>query len=209
MISRRYLPHLVALLAIALIPTLIHQYLGLDEDDGLRAVAIPKQLIGYHAQSTDRRRAWGEAVFGSHDWFERNYEGKGKVLRLFVGRGYDQKRLYHHPEIGLSRGVDLEPETIVSLDGGLKVHLMREKDGEGAVAYVLLYGDRSIADPVANQIRHAFWQLFHPRRPMTLFYIVDPHLRKNEPFAGSEAARLLMAAINSFLKQKNMDKSRF
>ena len=207
MISRKYLPHLVALLAVALIPTLIHQYLGLEEDDGLQANAIPKRLAGYSAQSTERRRAWGEAVFGSHDWFERNYELDGRTLRLFVGRGYDQKRLYHHPEIGLSRGIDLEPETIVSLDGGTRVHLLREKDGEGAVAYVLLYDGRSIVDPVANQIRNAFWQLFQPRRPMTLFYIADPYLRKSDSFEESESARLLRAAIASFLKQKKLDKS--
>lgn len=207
MISRKYLPHLVALLAVALIPTLIHQYLGLEEDDGLQANAIPKRLAGYSAQSTERRRAWGEAVFGSHDWFERNYERDGRTLRLFVGRGYDQKRLYHHPEIGLSRGIDLEPETIVSLDGGMSVHLLREKDGEGAVAYVLLYDGRSIVDPVANQIRNALWQLFHPRRPMTLFYVADPYLRKSESFEESEAARLLRAAIAEFLQQKKPDES--
>ncbi len=198
MISQRYLPWLILLFLVALVPTVIHQYLGLKEDDGLRTEKVPEQLAGYHSQPTERRRAWGMAMFGSHDWFERDYVKNGRAIRLFVGRGYDQKRLYHHPEIALSRGADLQPETLLRLADGTPVHLMREKDGTGVAAYVLLYDDRFLQYPVKNQLLHAAWQLFHPRRALTLFYVADPKLPRNAPFPESDAARLLQEAIRRF-----------
>ncbi len=203
MISRRYLGPLVVLLAIALVPTVIHQYLGLDEDDGRHLSAVPERLAGLAGRPTDRRKAYGRAVFGAYEWFEREYLGGGRQVRLFAARGFDQKRLYHHPEIALSRGVDLAPPQLVTLPGDppLQVHLMWEKDGRGLAAYVLLYGDRSIADPVANQLRHAVWQLFHPRRPMTLFYVSDAHQPRRAGFENSLAAKVLREAVNAFLDQ--------
>ena len=203
MISRRYLAPLVVLLAIALVPTVIHQYLGLDEDDGRHLNAVPERLAGLNGRPTDRRKAYGQAVFGAHEWFEREYLGAGRQVRLFAARGFDQKRLYHHPEIALSRGVDLAPPQLVTLPGDppLQVHLMWEKDGRGVAAYVLLYDGRSIADPVANQLRHALWQLFNPRRPMTLFYVSDPHQPRRAGFGKSPAARVLREAVDAFLGQ--------
>jgi len=202
MISSRYLLPLLFLFGVALVPTAIHQYLGLEEDDGRRVAAIPTELTGLRAHPTDRRRAWGEATFGARDWFERIYEGRGRHIRLFVGRSYDQKRIYHHPEIALSRGAELRPATLKELKGGVPVHLMREEDGRGVAAYVLLYDGRFIVDPVGHQLRTAFWQLFHPRKPMTLFYVVDPELPVTAPFEESAAARILREAIDRFREQQ-------
>jgi Protein of unknown function (DUF3485). len=201
-IALRYVPWVILLLAVALVPTVIHQYLGMEEDDGRGTAAVPQELAGFRGRPTERRRAWGEATFGARDWFERIYEGQDGRIRLFVGRSYDQKRIYHHPEIALSRGIDLEPEKLVELGDGIPVHLMREKDGRGVAAYVLLYDDRFIVDPVANQLRTALWQLFHPRRSITLFYVADRELPAGTPFEGSAAARILREAIDSFREQQ-------
>ena len=201
MIASRYAPHLVVLFLVALIPTVIHVYIGMDEDDGLSTSAIPEQLAGFTSQPTERRPAWGRATFDSYDWFERVYEKGKKKVRLFVGRSYNQKRLYHHPEIALSRGTDLAEVRRVKLPGDpeMTVHLLPFRNGTGMAAYLLIYDGVAIADPVANQLRNAVWQLFNPRRPMTLFYVVEEDVPPGRSFAGTEAALLLRAAVSAFL----------
>ena len=47
MISFRYVPAICALLAIALVPTLIHSYGGPGKGDGLSTASIPAELAGY------------------------------------------------------------------------------------------------------------------------------------------------------------------
>jgi len=200
MISTKYAPYLALLFAIALVPTVIHVYAGLEEDDGHHTSQVPVELSGFSSRPTDRREAWGRATFDSHDWFERLYEKDGARVRLFVGRSFNQKRLYHHPEIALSRGADLADERIVTLPGDpeMPVHLLPYRNGSGLAAYVLIYDDRFIVDPVMNQLRHSIWQLFNPRRPMTLVYVVQEPVLARKTFAQTAAATVLREAVNAF-----------
>jgi len=145
-------------------------------------------------------------MFGAHQWTERLYEKEGRTVRLFVGRSYDQKKLYHHPEIALSRGVDLEKGAWVKVKG-MPVHVMRSKNGDSVAAYVLLYDGRFVSDPVYNQLRHAFWQLFHPRRSITLFYVSESGVRPHADFEESNAAHILEKAVMAFLDRKNQGDS--
>ncbi|HIE53944.1 MAG TPA: hypothetical protein EYP90_01970 [Chromatiaceae bacterium] len=204
MISTRYAPHVIVLLLVALVPTVIHVYAGLERDDGRRVGQIEEQLAGMESRPTDRRKAWGEAVFDSHDWFERLYEQDGKKVRLFVGRSFNQKRLYHHPEIALSRGVELSRPRIVHLPDQpeIPVHLMTEVNGNGIAAYVLLYRNGFVSDPVAAQLADALWQLFNPREQMTLFYVAQSNVPPDRGFEGSAAAAVLLEALKSFADQK-------
>ena len=201
MISAKYAPYLVLLLVIALVTTVIHVYAGLEEDDGHHTSQVPVELAGFSSHPTDRREAWGRATFDSHDWFERLYEKGRTRVRLFVGRSFNQKRLYHHPEIALSRGADLANERIVTLPGDpqMPVHLLPYRNGSGLAAYVLVYDDRFIVDPVANQLGDAIWQLYNPRRPMTLFYVVQEGVSGQTPFAQTAAAEVLVNAVHAFL----------
>ena len=203
MISARYAPALALLLLIALVPTVIHTYAGLEADDGRSTAAIPDRLAGFTGVATERRPAWGEAVFAAHDWFERSYTQGATKVRLFVGRSFNQKRLYHHPEIGLSRGVDLEPEQVVrpTSHPDWPVHLRYRQDRQGLIAYLLYYDGRFIEDPVANQLREAVPQLFAPRRPMTLFYVAQEGLPPNAPLEQTAAFEVLRAAVEQFLAQ--------
>ncbi len=200
MISAKYAPYLVVLLVVALVPTVIHVYAGLEEDDGHHTSQVPAELAGFYSHPTDRREAWGRATFDSHDWFERLYEKDGARVRLFVGRSFNQKRLYHHPEIALSRGTDLAGERIVTLRGDpeMPVHLLPYRNGKGLAAYVLIYDGRFIVDPVANQLRNSIWQLFNPRRPMTLFYVVQEEGAAQMQFADTAAATVLRTAVHAF-----------
>src|SRR5664280_2539690 len=102
MISARYALPVAFVLMLALIPTVIHSYLGLKTDDGLSVKNIKPVLDNFYSIPTNRQPGWGEVTFGSEDWIERIYtDEQGKSLRLFVGRSYDHKRLYHHPELAL------------------------------------------------------------------------------------------------------------
>jgi hypothetical protein len=77
---------------------------------------------------------------------------------------------------------------------------MKQKNGAGYAAYLLLYDGRFIEDPVANQLRESVWQMFNPRRPMTLFYVAQDKVPPGVPFEKTAAARVLVEAAQSFLK---------
>lgn len=208
MISSRYALPVLLVLVVALIPTVIHSYLGATLDDGRTTAAIEPVLAGFTSAPAGRNPEWGREVFGSDDWIERIYRRPGEApVRLFVARGYDQKKLYHHPELALSYGSNLRADGTRTLPGepAIPVHLLRSRERDGLVAYALLYDGEFITDPISHQIGDAFNMLFGPARPMTLFYVADPRMPVNQPFPGSPPAEVLRAAIDSFLSQKSPD----
>src|SRR5688572_26522482 len=69
-ISRRFLPLVCALIAMALVPTLIHSYFESTIEDGLTTATIPLSLAGYDGRPSGRDPSWGERRFESGDWIE-------------------------------------------------------------------------------------------------------------------------------------------
>ena len=206
MISSRYVLPVAFILMLALVPTIIHSYLGLKEDDGLSVKNIKSELDNFNSIPTKRLPGWGEDTFGCEDWIERIYTNEqGKSLRLFVGRSYDHKRLYHHPELALSYAKDLRSAGQISLPGqpGIPVNLLRNETRPNMAAFVLLYDGKFIGNPISHQIRDSFKQLISVRKPMTLFYIADDNEAKNIPFNQSPAASLLDKAIKDFIAQQH------
>ena len=176
MTSARYAVTVSVLLAIALVPTFIHSYVGARIDDGLVTQAISSPLIGLVSERTDRRAQWVEEIYDSVDWIERRYTGAdGSNVRLFVARSYNLKRLYHHPELGVARGIDLHRPVVMPLPelNGASVYVLTAQTGKGIVAYTLLYDDELISDPIALQVRSSLEQIFNAKKPMTLFLVYD------------------------------------
>jgi hypothetical protein len=207
MISSRYANAVALLLALALVPTVIHSYLGLRLDDGLATEHISRQLHGYASVPANRNSRWGEDVFDSEDWIERTYKKAGSQdIRLFVARSYDHKRLYHHPELALSYGKVLKSDGIVVLSGRLEipVRLLRGEADSELVAYTLLYGDEFVEDPIAHQISDSFYLLTSARKPMTLFYTSARMRSSMQKFDESAVASVLRAAIESFVDQNSV-----
>jgi hypothetical protein len=206
MISSRYALPVILMISLALVPTVIHSYMQARVDDGKITANISTTLNGMSSQPFTRHNAeWVKGMFDSEDWIERIYRtDSGNKTRLFVARSYDHKRLYHHPELGLSHGSDLSSEGVVELPGETKmpVHLLRNSNRQGLVAYVLLYDGRFIRDPLKHQIGDSLKLLVSPRRPMTMFYIDAGDSSAKQEFAGTTSARLLTAAIRSFTAQK-------
>lgn len=202
-LSTRYAPVVLVLLALAAVPTVMHSYMDSTEDDGRSAQALPMALAGRPGAPTTRRATWGQDRFGSNDWIERNYAG-APAARLFVGRTFDPKRLYHHPELAIDYGRSYEPATIIRLASrpDVPVHLLRGSDAGGrAVAlYSLQYRGDYIDDPIRFQLQTSFELLFRRRSPLTLFFAVQD-LGAAEDVEQSAAAALLVAAMNAFDQQ--------
>ena len=206
MISARYALPVALVLMLALIPTVIHSYLGLKTDDGLSVKNIKAELGNFNSAPTNRQPGWGEETFGSEDWFERAYTDKqGKSLRLFVGRSYDHKRLYHHPELALSYAKDLRSAGQIRLPGQpeIPVNLLRNDTRPNMAAFVLLYDGKFIDNPILHQIQDSLKQLVSAGKPMTIFYIVDDNAPKTIEFNQSPAASLLNKAIKDFMAQQH------
>lgn len=202
MISSRYALLVALLLAVALIPTAIHSYLNSRVDDGRYTKSIPRVFGGFSFDPINQHKAQKvKGVFDSEDWIDRIYgNSTGLKVRLFVARSYDYKRLYHHPELGLSRGTDLRLRRVFFLTGKpeMPIHLLRNRSGRGLVGYVLLHDGKFIKDPLIYQFHNALKQLFSPRKAMTLFYVSDSVSTDSADFSETSAAFILGEAVKNF-----------
>lgn len=205
MISTRYALPVVLILVLALIPTVIHSYLDMKTNDGLSVTNIKPVLDSFNSTPTDRKPSWGQEIFGCEEWTERTYtDVNGKPLRLFVGRSYDHKRLYHHPELALSYAKGLTSTGIVNLPGQpeIPVNLLYNDARSNMAAFALYYDGKFIDNPISFQIQDSLKQLISAGKPMTLFYIADDNAANNTDFIQSSAATLLKSAIMDFMNQQ-------
>ena len=206
MLSRRFALPIAILLGLVLVPTITHSYLGATVDDGKVTEAVDSTLAGLTSRSTDRNAGWVKRTFDSDDWIERRYTGpNGSSVLLFVARSYDLKRLYHHPELAVLYGNDFDDGGIANLPNHPEVWVRQLKRragaGERPAAYALLYDGEFVDNPIALQLRTSFELMVQPRKPMTLFMVLDEHARSGAPFESSQAAAVLGDAITSFFSQ--------
>jgi hypothetical protein len=197
--STRFASAVAVLLALTLIPTLIHSYVGLTANDGLQAARIPSTLDGQPGSPTARRPEWVMKNFDSEDWIERRYLGNGDRT-LFVVRSFDLKRLYHHPELAIAYGDSYAPVSVVRLPQrpGVPLHTLRSLSGRPPTSmYTLLYDGAYVEHPVAFQLRTSLELLFSRRKAMTLFFVRDASVQAEEPTRESAAARLLFDAMHA------------
>lgn len=205
MISPRYSLWIAVLLAVALVPTLIHSYSNSAADDGRRTSMIPTVLEGLPSVASDRPEGWGQRRFESEDWLERHYVGeRGAKVTLTVVRTYDAKSVYHHPELAVSyHRASFTGERVEHSKARpeIPVHVLQPNAGSRAIGmYVLHYEDRFIDNPLTFQIRSAGELLFSRRQPMTLFFVLDDAPASNVERMESSAAKVLFAAIDALVK---------
>src|SRR5690349_592526 len=115
MISTRYARAVIALLVVALVPTIIHSYAGLRQDDGIDSSKISTSLASYVGTPSGRDAEWGQRRFEATDWFERQYRVDGREVLLTVIRSHDLKKLYHHPELDVAYGAGYLTHEVVHL----------------------------------------------------------------------------------------------
>lgn len=200
--STRYAGAVALLLVLALVPTVLHGYLGMRQDDGRRVAEMTAppnfvELVGARARNAD----WAERRLATRDFSERTFATPQGEVRLSVARTYDAKKVYHHPELAISYGLDLPVKSVEYLEGlpGVPVHVLRAAPGgpRKVVLYALHYGEGFVDDPLWFQFRLAGEMLVGGRKPMTLFFLTadDPGTSSLE---GTWAARVLEGAIAQF-----------
>jgi hypothetical protein len=203
-ISCRYGVAIAILLALALVPTVIHSYGDARFDDGRRAAAVARVLSGMNSTPTDRRPGWGQSHLDTDDWIERIYDVQGVEGTLFVARSYDAKRLYHHPELAVLRGFETTPAGVTRNperpDVPLHVISLERNGRKGVAVYALRYENAFIENPVLFQLRTAVELLVSRRRPLTLF-MASALDSTADNAAAAPATRLLLAAIADFERQ--------
>ena len=203
--SPRYATPVALVLLLALLPTAIHSYVGLRVEDHLTTAGIPTTLEGFVGTKTSRRDNWGERRFDATDWTERTYFAGSQEVRLLVARSFDLKKLYHHPELAATDGIDLRPMGLTPLGDGLgSVHALSSTDnGRRQLAlYALVYDGVLIEDPVWFQLRTAGKLLITGRKQMTLFFAHQVDVPENQAAQETAAATVLKAAVTAFVGQQ-------
>ena len=202
MISTRYAIPVLALFVLALVPTVIHNYVGLTVPDARSTTLIPNELAGYLGEPSGRNETWGQRRFDSFDWAERTYVSGLDEVTLTVVRSYDLKTLYHHPELATTEdtfsgyGVERWPGS------DRPVHTLRSGQINGpAAAYALHYGDEFVERPVLFQLRTSGELLVSGRKAMTLIFVRDGASPQDD-LAATGLARVLQGAIDAFLSQQ-------
>jgi hypothetical protein len=197
------------LLGLALVPTIIHQYIGLAVNDGRVASAVQMDLAGLKGTATGRKSAWSVRKFDSTDWIERWYTADNERIQLLVARSFDLKRLYHHPELAIVQTDDLISRGIVRLPdrAAMPLHVFESSrsDKRGVAMYTLHYDREFVSDPMRFQIRTAASLLVSGRRQMTLFFVYDNDVPAGVPVEELHATRVLVAAVDSFMTQTVKD----
>jgi hypothetical protein len=205
MISTRFAWPVVALLGLALVPTLIHKYVGLTIDDGRHAAAVGWTLAGLRGAPTSRSAATIRDIYDSVDWIERRFAGAEGEVTIFVARSFDAKRLYHHPENSILHGKIFDSRGTRRLpqmpDVPLRVLVSAER-GTDFAAYALLYDGRFIDNPYLFQLRASWGLLIGGRKPMTLFLVHDASHPPDVAVENSLAVRVLHDAIRQFIAQR-------
>jgi len=191
--SRRHLWPLVITLCVSLVPTLQYGYDGHPrEASKITQTSLPAAVGGLAGLPKDRTGGWLQATYGADSWAERTYNVPGAgSIGLFVARGFDMKKLYHHPELGVMRGHQFEPQRTQVLDGDADqvVHVLQGAAGQESAAYVLLYDGRWVSNPYALQLSSAVTTLWTGPRPLTLIFAYGAVLANGQP--SSSTAELL------------------
>lgn len=202
MISDRYAKVISFILALVMVPTFVHSYLGAKTDDSFRAKSISNELAGLRFADTNRNAAWVQDIFDSDDWIERRSIGTDDSRKLlFVARSFDYKKLYHHPELAILYGQDLVNGGVESIIDNFPVHFLMARRGPGVVAYCLLHDKELIGNPLLFQLSTAMRSLVSSKKPMTLFLLYDPGLFSIEGFGDSQLGLVLRAAVDNFRSQ--------
>lgn len=189
MISARYAWAASAVLLVAAIPAVLNVYLPPAEPE---PGALEQQLgarLG-EFEPGPRRAATIEEHFGARDFATRRYGG----IELFAARSHDGKKLFHFPELALTYGRaatavrDVPGARVIEFAQGSEVHV---------AAYALLYGRRSVAEPIRFYLSILPELFVGHREPMTLVYVQGSAPRGGEKALEAELRGLLARAVEA------------
>lgn len=205
-VSTRYAAATGLLLGLALVPTTLHNYIGLRADDGKSIdAAAPPVVDGMPGSPTSRDAEWGRRAIAAHAFVERSYQPVGAPpVILTVARSFDAKQLYHHPELVVAYGMNVPDHEIVRLKTlpEVPIHVLTGSEGgqSYSVMYALVYDGTFVEDPARFQLGLSGKLLFSGRKPMTLIF-TRSNGRLPRPVDASPQAEVIAAAVRGFLGQ--------
>ena len=189
MISGRYARAAAVVLLVAAVPTVLNVY---RRPAGLVAGGLEEKLgdrLGAF-EPGPRIAATIEEHFGARDFATRRYG----TVELFAARAYDGKKLFHFPELLLTYG---RAASAVRDEPDARVIEFAEERGTHMAAYALLYGRRSVAEPIRFYFS-ILPELFVGRRePMTLVYVQGDAPKGGEKALEEELRALLARAVET------------
>lgn len=176
-LSRKHSLPMLVLLALTLLPVVVHSYFGFRTDD----CAHPDVILGgcYAASADDgRRAAWMKETLDAESWCEGTIptDLPGVNLDVRIVRSYDPKKLYHNPELAFMRGYSVKSKGIDLMEAGLEkipIHRLHFDPDRGSVfgAYLMVYNSKPVANPYTSQVLSFLPQLLSGSRPMTLYFV--------------------------------------
>lgn len=203
--SPRYAWGVVVLALLALVPTVVHNYLGLTTDRGPNAASLDVRVQGAAVAQTSKSARWFEESFRTSDAVEREFTGVGgRVVRLTIIRSFDAKLLYHHPENVVAYAQALHEHAVIRVPThpGVPVHRLQTEPGNSRRAlgfYALRYRGRWVEEPVRFQLGLMASLLVNGREPTTLLFV-----QTRSGVAGTEQGGLelevFLAAVDALLR---------
>lgn len=186
MLSRRYVLPLAVLSALALVPVVVHSYLGVQRDE----CADPFRLVPSTGRPEDSRRdRIMKRRLNAFQWKEGRLSGRDGLPESFysVVRSYEAKKLYYLLEQRLLDRVP-DSESIVRVQsGGVELPIRKlyfaPHPGHSAslvAAYLLVHDGAPVDNPYWSQLLAAPVQLFTGAKPMTAFFITTVITRGQE-----------------------------
>jgi len=181
-VSTRYVPHIVALIILAAIPTLLHSLGRFDVDDcaAPEALLAPPGPDGASLLSA-RDRQHFDTFWGAGNWTAGALPGADRAPRLsyVIARSYDPKAVYHWPEARVISDVRPVARGLEELDTqGVRIPVHRAyyepeatASGSFLAAYLLVYNSRPVSNPYLAQILSGPQQVVMGRHPMWLFIV--------------------------------------
>jgi hypothetical protein len=200
--STRFVPHIVALVVLAGIPTVLHSLGRFDVED----CAAPTELLATPGPdqapmlSTAERQRF-DGFWGAGNWsagtLPPTHDG-GARLQYVIARSYDPKAVYHWPETRVeeARPIARGLEDVEGPGERIPVH-RAFYEGAAApmmIAYLLVYDSEAIANPYLAQILSGPRQVVMGRRPMWLFMVYGKVDESRRADAEARAREWLAAA---------------
>ncbi len=178
LLARRWAPHVCVLLSVAMLPVVLHGYVGVESDDCAHATAVaPPWAPG---DSTTGRAAYIDGLMKPSQWREGTLrDSDGTALNYVIARSFDAKHLYYRPEYKLVQKARPASHEIVWIemdDESVPVHrpIYQKRIRNpliGLAAYVILYDGVPVENPYRTQLLSAPLQIVRGRLPTTLLFV--------------------------------------
>lgn len=177
LLSRRHIPHMVAITLLSLVPIGIHKQLDMRRDE----CADPFRLVPATMGTPERaqREHFMQKRLSAHQWKEGRLPHSDGLPQIHyaIVRSYEAKLLYYRLERRmLGRPAD-RVETVQVASGAVdlpvRVAHFFPKPGSSAAqvaSYLLVYDGQPVGDPYLSQLLGAPARLLTGSLPMTAFF---------------------------------------